>query len=216
MLDITIETLKPEYADELAELQKITLPTLNEVDWLKKEHFLKHCELFPEGNFVAVCDGKLVGLGSGFLTDFNFEAPYHTFLEITAEGYQTNHDPNGAWYYGTDITVHPEYRRRGIGGMLYAARKGIIQRLNRRGLIAGGLVPGFAKYKHLMNIRTYVVKVIAGEIHDSTLSFQLNQGFQVHDLLDNYLDDEPSDNWAALIVWNNPHYEPAGFLAKSG
>ena len=205
---ITIETLKPQYAEELAELQKITLPTLTEAEWLRKEHFLKHCELFPDGQFVAICDGKIVGLGSGFLIDFDFDHPNHRFVEFIDYGFYTNHDPDGEWYYGTDITVHPQYRRRGIGALLYAARKAVIQKLNRRGLVAGGLIPDFAHHKHTMSVHIYVEKVLAGEIHDSTLSFQLHQGFKVRGLLENYLDDAPSDNWAALIVWENPDYQP--------
>ena len=203
---ITIETLKPSHAEELAELQKLALPTLTESAWLKKEHFLKHCELFPEGNFVAMCDGKIVGLGSGFLTHFDLERPRHRFLEFIGHGFYTNHTPHGDWYYGGDITVHPEYRRRGIGGLLYQARKGVVQKLNKRGIVAGGLIPGFARHKHLMRAPRYVKRVMAGEIHDSTLSFQLNHGFRVRTLLKNYIDDAPSNNWATLIVWENPHY----------
>lgn len=205
--EIRIDILRPEYAAELAELQKICLPTLGEAEWLKPEHFLSHARLFPEGNFVALTDGKIVGLGSGFLTDFDFDHPQHTFMEFIAEGYYTNHDPDGDWYYGADITVHPEYRKRGIGALLYEARKGIIKQLNRKGLVAGGLIPDFAKYKHEMTVHDYVDKVIKGELHDGTLSFQLRNGFKVRGLLENYIDDAPSDNWSTLIVWENPDYQ---------
>src|SRR5215207_9010872 len=92
---ITIETLKPYYAEALAQLQKIALPTLGDNERLKKEHFLKHCELFPEGNFVAICDSQVVGLGSGFLCFFDFDRPKHTFTEFIAGGYYTNHHSNG-------------------------------------------------------------------------------------------------------------------------
>ena len=51
-------------------------------------------------------------------------------------------------------------------------------------------------------------RVVAGEIHDSTLSFQLRRGFDVRGLLEDYIQDEASDNWATLIVWENPNYQP--------
>lgn len=205
-MDVHLDTLKPQYADELAALQKIALPTLDDSSHLKREHFLKHCELFPEGNFVALADGKCVGLGSGFLINFDFDEPQHTFLEMIADGYYTNHQPDGEWYYGADISVHPGYRGRGIGGMLYRARKDIIKRLNRKGLVAGGLIPDYAHHKHNMSAREYVEKVIRGELHDGTLSFQLHNGFRVEALLQDYIADEPSDNWSTLIVWRNPEY----------
>jgi len=213
-MDVHLDTLQPKYADELAALQKIALPTLDDSGHLKREHFLKHCELFPEGNFVALADGKVVGLGSGFLVNFDFADSHHTFLDMIAHGYYTNHNPNGEWYYGADISVHPEYRGLGIGGLLYKARKSIIKKLNRRGLVAGGLIPGFANHKHLMSAKEYVDKVIRGDLHDSTLSFQLRHGFRVEGLLRDYIPDEPSDNWSTLIVWRNPEYVPTVFKSK--
>lgn len=207
MDEITITTIKPEYADALEALQRVCLPTLGDDELLLRDHFLKHCELFPEGNFVALSGGEdVVGLGSGFLTDFDFEHPQHRFMDIIAGGYYTNHDPAGDWYYGADISVRPDYRRRGIGGMLYEARKGVIKRLNKRGLVGGGLIPGYADHKGTMTAEAYVNKVVAGELYDSTLSFQLKHGFEVRGMIEDYLEDEASDNWSSLIVWENPDY----------
>ena len=207
MPEIRIETLKPDYAEALEALQRICLPTLAENELLLKRHFLKHCELFPEGNFVAISDGKIVGLGSGFLCHFDFEHPQHRFQEYIDGGFYTKHDPTGDWYYGADITVHPDYRRRGIGGMLYKARKGVVKRLNKKGIVAGGLIPTYATYKEQMTVHEYVEKVIAGDIYGKTLTFQLNNGFEVRGMLENYIDDEASDNWSTLIVWENPEYK---------
>jgi hypothetical protein len=32
----------------------------------------------------------------------------------------------------------------------------------------------------------------------------MKQGFEVRGLLENYLEDSASDNWATLIFWPNP------------
>ena len=40
---------------------------------MREEHFLNHCRLFPGGNFVALHGERVIGLGSGFLIDFDFE-----------------------------------------------------------------------------------------------------------------------------------------------
>ena len=139
---IRIETIKPRYASALEQLQRDCFPTLGAAELMRAEHFLNHCRLFPEGNFVALHQNRVIGLGSGFLIDFDFEHAQHSFQEIIAGGFYSNHDPNGDWYYGGDISVHPAFRRRGVGSLLYEARKDIVKDMNRHGIVAGGLIPG--------------------------------------------------------------------------
>lgn len=206
-MSIRIETIEPRYSRALEQLQRDCFPTLGAEELMREAHFLNHCRLFPEGNFVALHDERVIGLGSGFLIDFDFDQAQHSFQDIIDGGYYSRHDPEGAWYYGADISVHPDYRRRGVGSLLYAARKGTVRGLNRRGIVAGGLIPGFADYKATMTAQDYVARVVAGELYDSTLSFQLGRGFGVRGLLEDYIEDEASDNWATLIVWENPDFQ---------
>lgn len=205
--DIRIQTIQPQYAAALEQLQRDCFPTLGLDELMRAEHFLNHCRLFPEGNFVALSRERVIGLGSGFLIDFDFDHAQHSFQDIIAGGYYSHHDPQGAWYYGGDISVHPAFRRRGVGSLLYEARMDIVRQLNRRGIVAGGLIPGYASYKASLSPGDYVDRVVAGEIYDSTLSFQLGRGFKVRDLLQDYIADEASDNWATLIVWENPDFQ---------
>jgi hypothetical protein len=88
--------------------------------------------------------------------------------------------------------------------MLYEKRKALVIGDRKRGIIAGGSLPGYFHHKATMPIGEYVAKVVAGELQDPTLSFQLSHGFEVRGLLENYLEDAADDGWAALIVWENP------------
>ena len=200
---IRLTTIEPKYAKALERLQLECFPTLAPHELMREEHFLSHCSVFPEGDFVALDHEQVVGLGSGFLTDFDFGNPNHTFQEVIAGGHYTNHDPNGGWYYGGDISVHPDYRGRGIGKLLYNARKDLVRERGLRGIVAGGVLPGYAAHKGQCSVSEYVQKVVSGELTDPTLSFQLKNGFEVRGLLEGYLEDEASDNWATLIVWEN-------------
>lgn len=203
---ITITTIEPAHFAGLAQLQLDCYPTLGVHELMTVDHFAKQYEVFPEGQIVALDGLRVVGQGSGFFIDFDFDYPGHTFSEICAGFYFTNHDPDGDWYYGADISVHPDYRGQGIGKRIYAARKDVVERYNRRGIVAGGLIPDFAEHKQSMSVTEYVDKVIAGELFDSTLSFQLRMGFEVRGLLENYIEDSASDNWSTLIVWENAEY----------
>jgi GNAT superfamily N-acetyltransferase len=202
--EIRLTTIRPEHAAGLEQLQRDCFPTLGAHELMRAEHFLSHCRLFPEGNFVLLDGERVIGLGSGFLTDFDLERPGHTFQEMIAGGYFTNHDPAGAWYYGADISVHPDYRGQGLGKRLYDARKEVVRRLGRRGIVAGGMLPGYPEHRERLSLPDYVGKVVAGELHDPTLSFQLKNGFRVAGLLEGYISDSATDDWATLIVWDNP------------
>lgn len=208
MSEITITTIAPAYFDALEELQRIVYPTLGADELMRAPHFAAQYELFPAGQFVAILDGQVVGQGSGFFIDFDFDHPNHTFREICANFYFSHHNPQGAYYYGADISVHPAMRGRGIGRHIYDARKALVRQANRRGIVAGGLIPGYADYKATLTPQEYVEQVLAGTLQDSTLNFQLRMGFQLRGLIPDYIEDSASDNWATLIEWQNPDYSP--------
>lgn len=201
MSEIHFVNLTADMAERLAEVERASFPMADPAELLSAEDLRVYAEVFPEGVFVAM-DGDLpVGMGAGIFLDFDFDDYQHTIVEITGEHQCGNHDPDGEWYYGTDITVHPDYRRRGIGQELYRLRKDFVRRSGKRGIIAGGALPGFFEYKDQMDVGTYVEKVVEGEMYDPTLTFQLENGFEVRGLLENYMADEADDGWATLIVW---------------
>ncbi len=201
MGDILITNTRAEHIPQLVELQIVCYPTLADTSRLKAPHLESHLHIFPAGQWVAVEGARVVGMSAGFLYTFDFDHSQHTFDEIIGYGYFTQHNPQGQHFYGADVSVHPDYRGRGISRLLYDARKDLVRRRGLRGIVAGGMIPGFAHYKTQMDARTYVAQVVAGEIFDPTLSVQLRQGFRVRGLLPNYLPDIATDGWAVLIEW---------------
>jgi len=200
----TVVTLSPAHFAALEELQRVVYPTLGVQELMRVEHFASQYEVFAEGQIVVLDGDRVIGQGSGFFTDFDFADHAHTFAEFCDHFYFRTHDPGGDYYYGADISVHPDYRGHGIGKMIYNARKDIVLRHRRRGIVAGGLLPGYERFKQRMPVDEYMRRVVAGELDDPTLTFQLKQGFVVRGLLQNYLEDSASDNWATLILWPNP------------
>jgi GNAT superfamily N-acetyltransferase len=201
---LTVTTIRPEHFVQLEELQRTCYPTLGAHELMRFEQFASQHRVFAEGQIVVLDGTHVIGQGSGFFIDFDFDHYAHTFAEICDNFYFRNHQPDGAYYYGADISVHPDYRGRGIGKLIYRVRKDLVRNYNKRGIVAGGVLPGYVHYKHVLPVQAYVDQVVDGELFDPTLSFQLKEGFRVRGLLHNYLEDSASDNWATLIVWENP------------
>jgi hypothetical protein len=91
--------------------------------------------------------------------------------------------------------------------MLYEARKELAATLNSRRMIAGGRLFNYSEYVDRMSPLEYAGKVIAGELKDPVLSFELDNGFRFIKILPNYLDDVRSLNYASFIEWLNPNVQ---------
>lgn len=206
---INVIPTRLEHIQALAAMQRLVFPHLPEVAQYSAEMYRVHIEVFPEGQFTAlVVDGErsvVAGATTTFRTP-NFDHIYQPFTADVA--WLKFHDPQGEWLYGADISVHPNYRRRGIATQIYAARAELVKRLNLRGEVAAGLLAGYHRYQREMTIERYVERVAAGDMADPTVSAQIRNGFVVRDILYNHIDNPLAGNCAALIVRENPHYKP--------
>ncbi len=199
--------IRPEWAEDLAALELASYPTADPIDLYDAPSLLLLANDFAEGCFAAFDGDDLVAMGLGIRTQFDLDNPQHEISEIVPEDHSSSgHVADGEWYYGTGISTRPAYRRRGIGGELYQLRKGVCRDLNLRGIVAGGVIPGYADHKHDMTADEYIAEVRAGRLYDRTLSFQLENGFEAPCALADYMADPAVDNWAALIIWHNPDY----------
>jgi GNAT superfamily N-acetyltransferase len=206
MSELRYVTLTAEFAPQCAELELRSFPDAKPADLIDEAGFRAYARTFPDGFFLCLDGDRVVGQGGGIFLDFDFDHPQHSIVEITGEHQCGNHDPDGDWYYGTDLVVGPDYRRRGIGKQLYELRKGVVRRYSKKGIIAGGHIVGYADHIHHMSAAEYVDKVSKRKLYDPTLSFQLDNGFEVRGVLADYFEEEAIGNWAALIVWQNPDY----------
>jgi GNAT superfamily N-acetyltransferase len=195
--------LEISHAERLQELEYLCFPTIDRSDLYDAGDIGRLARAFPEGNFAVFDADRAVGMGLGIRVHFDFDHTQHSLSDLTGSE-ETGDDPTGRWYYGTDISVDPTYRRRGIGQNLYQLRKRAVRDLGLDGIVAGGVIPGFVDHKHVMSAEEYVQKVVAGELYDATLSFQLENGFEAPGVIGDYITDPAVDNWASLIVWHNP------------
>lgn len=208
MSELVFTNLTKEMAAQCAALELQAFPHADPNELLNQDDIEAYADIFPEGFFVCLDGDRVVGQGAGIFLDFDFDDIQHRIVDITGEHQCLKHDWDGDWYYGTDIVVHPDYRRRGIGKRLYQLRKDVVKEHNKRGIIAGGHPNDYSKHKESMSVEEYVAAVKERELYDATLTFQMDNGFEIRGVLYDYLQEEATNNASALIVWENPDYQP--------
>ena len=197
---IVIRSTRPEDSEQLEELQVKVFPTLADDERFKAEHYRRHLEIFPEGQFVAADGERIVGMTTTIRYNFDFDQDDHTFEEMIDGGWISTHDPGGQWLYGLDLGVDPDYRRMGIARELYLARQWLVEKLDLQGQVTVGMPSGYGKLKGHMSAEEYFEKLVSGQLVDPTISTQMKIGFQPKKLIANYLNDPVCDNYGVLIV----------------
>lgn len=207
---VHLQTARTADIPALVQLNKKCFPAMAEenVVWTRA-HLAAHQKAFPEGQIVAVHDGRIVGAVASLIVDLG-DDPYrlHTYAGITDGGYFHNHDPKGDTLYGADVYVDPDFQGLGIGGLLYEARRQLCIQRNLRRILAGGRLHGYSLQSSRMSPEEYVRAVEMGVLTDPVLSFQLREGFVVRGILPHYITDPQSRNFASLIEWINPQHVP--------
>jgi ribosomal protein S18 acetylase RimI-like enzyme len=172
--------------------------------WWNEEQLTNHVSLFPEGALCVEVDGRVVGSMTGLLVHFDPIHPSHTWEEITDGGYIRNHRPDGNTLYVVDICVSPPYRKLGLGKWLMQSMYEVVVRLNVDRLLGGGRMPGYHRHADRLSATQYLEKVLKGELKDPVITFLLRCGRTPLQVIENYLEDEESLNYAVLMEWRNP------------
>lgn len=163
--------------------------------------------IFPEGQFVAIdaSSQHVAGMAATLIVRWDDYDMQTNWRDFTDNGMFTNHDPvRGRTLYSAELMVSPARQRQGIGSRIYEARLALVKRLGLLRVRAGGRLRNYHRYADRMSAEEYVIKVIRGELHDPTLSYQLKCGYHVLAVVPNYLPkDTESLGWVAIIEWIN-------------
>lgn len=161
---------------------------------------------FPQGQFVAEFDGRIVGHCATFRIDEAIAMAPHTWSQITGGGFAARHDIKGNWLYGMEACVDPDFRGLRIGRRLYDLRKRLCVELDLHGIVFAGRIPGLKrKLKSYDTVEDYVDAVRNDRARDPTLSFQLRNGFEPCGVLRGYMpSDHESMGHAVRMAWRNP------------
>lgn len=192
---------------DLPRISELTLAVYPESRPWSSDQLWHHLDVFPEGQLVAVTgDDKVVGMAASLVILWDDYDAKMNWREFTSAGTFANHDPeHGRTLYGAEVMVHPDFQRRGIGKLLYAARRELAERMGLLRIRAGARLRGYHEFAERISAEEYVACVVREECADPTLSFQLRNGFHVLAVVDDYLRNDPESlGHAAIIEWLNP------------
>jgi GNAT superfamily N-acetyltransferase len=203
--EVVVRNTRPEDFPQIIEM---TREVYHESPSWKAEQLASHLAVFPEGQFVAVEEetGRIVGMAASLIVLWDDYDMTSSWRDFTEHGTFTNHDPqNGRTLYGAEVMVRPNEQGRGIGQKLYAVRRALVRRLGLLRIRAGARLAGYHLHADRLTPEQYVKKVVAGELKDLALSFQLKQGFVPLAVAPDYLHHDPESlGFAAVIEWLNP------------
>lgn len=200
---VVVRNTSPADFPAIERMSRVTYP--DDTPWTE-EYLAAHLDIFPAGQFVAVDTDteEVVGMAAGLLVTWDDYDHLDTYNDFTDEGWFTNHDPSGRTYYGAEVIVHPRRRGAGIGSRIYDVRKHFVHREGLLRIRAGARLAGYSDHSSELDARSYVRKVIAGDLYDPTLTFQLKCGFRVLSVVSDYFErDRRSRGYAAVIEWLN-------------
>ena len=196
---LVVQNTRAEHVEQLEELQKIIFPTLSSEEHIRAVHYLRHLEVFPEGQFVITDKDHVIGMTTTMRTNFDFANYEHTFAETIAGGWLTNHNPNGDWLYGLDMGILPAYRGRGLARILYRARHEMAKTLGLKGQLTVGMMSGYGAVSDQMSGEAYYQELLTGKRKDPTLSKQMKIGFEPIALMPEHVNDPVCGNYGVLI-----------------
>lgn len=204
---LKVRNLRPEDYPEVKQLELLCFPTMAPWD---PEEFESQLRIFAEGQIGIELAGKLVASSTSLIVDYSDYTDWHNWRQISNDGYIKNHDPQGDTLYGIEMMVHPDFRGLRLARRLYDARKELCREKNLARMMVGGRIPGYAAHKGELSVQDYVRKVIAKELSDPVLSVQLSNGFQLRQIVPDYLEsDEDSGGHATCLEWPNLDHRPA-------
>jgi GNAT superfamily N-acetyltransferase len=180
-------------------------PFPEELLW-NSRHLAKHLSLFPEGQFVALDDDRVVASASATrISEENWQA--HSSWEETVGGpFLESFDETGSTLYGLDISVHPVFRGKGLGRMLYQERFKLVKYLDLTRYGTACRLPDYRTYESNhqgVTVDEYAEHVVQGSAKDRTLSPLLRYGLTFLGVIHKYMEDWESDDAAALLEWRS-------------
>lgn len=169
-----------------------------EYHW-EASHLLAHLDRFADGQFVVEAAGEVIASSSNMRISEPTWDRHGSWIDTVGGPNLENHDSLGSTLYGLDISVHPDYRRQGVGRLIYHARFDYVRNRRLRRYGTACRIPDWSGQSLPQEV--YVREVERGALQDRTLSALLKYGMNLISVIHDYMPDPESGNAAALLEW---------------
>lgn len=171
-----------------------------------KEMLKSQFQICPQLLWCAFEKEKIVATASGIFTTEDDLKKHKSWLKKTANGFFTTHKPDGDIGFGADLSVVGGASKKTADKIMLALFLVTILGEGLKSLYLGSRIPSYHKYKH-MKVEDYVFgKRKSGKPLDPELYFYQKLGFEIVEIIPEYMEDPESLNYGVLIQWNNPLY----------
>lgn len=172
---------------------------------------------YPESQLVALRDGVVVGCILSLHCRYAQFTQPQQMADIYNPALFAAHSVGGDSLFALEILVHSGCKRQGIGRLLNQALTAVLERRNLRAFIGISRLSGYGALQADMTVEDYLAKVVAGALHDPSLSYNCaNQMLPTQAVADYYPADTASAGYGAIVVQHNPHYQAPGHVAVPG
>jgi predicted amidohydrolase/ribosomal protein S18 acetylase RimI-like enzyme len=198
--------IRPATVSDAPAIARLSVKVYGRADAFTRAEVRGQVINFPEGQFVAEYEGKVVGHCATMIVPADLALKPHTWEEISNGGYGRPPAADGDVLYGFEVCVDPDFRRLRIGQRLYRKRKELCQHFELKGIAFAGRMPGYARRRRQYpDPADYVEAVRNKKVRDQVILFQMNEGFEPRGILTDYIPgDKDSAGNAVLMYWTNP------------
>ena len=161
-------------------------------------HIRSHLRRFPEGQFVAEFQGRVVGsCGNTVVSEAKWQAR-GSWIATVGPPDLSGFTGEGTTLYGIDIAIAPDVRRKGVGRAFYEARYGLCRAKGLARYGTGCRMPDF-RASGVSTVESYAEEVVAGRRLDRTLTPLLRYGLTFVAVVRGYMEDYESNDAGALL-----------------
>lgn len=178
---------------------------------LAQRQWERRLEAFRAGQLIATIDAQVVGAACALIVRWDEHGLQPTWNALTHAGDFSTHDDEGRTLFLAELLIEPRLHGVAIARALLQAQRRNARRLNLRRIVLTARLPGFRALREEMTPEDYAMRIVWGDVAETSWRFLLAQGFQYCGVLRGHRpEDIASDGHAGLLSWLNPLHAPPG------